>query len=75
MTKEEVRLSVPIPIDLHNKLEALIPRGLKASTVRTLLELLIQAQIDDPSGEHIVMAIVHGKCKLTRSNFEQETTV
>ena len=70
--EEEVRLSVPIPQELHNKLDALIPWGLKASVVRSLLELLIKAQIDEPA-EHVVMDLVHGRCKLQRSKIEQET--
>jgi hypothetical protein len=74
--KDEVRLSVPIPRDMHTKLEVLLQWGLKAPTVRMLLQLLLDAQ-KEAGNRYILTDLIEGRCKLIRtetqirSNFEQ----
>lgn len=65
MTEIWVRLSVPIPKDLNDKLNILLQWGLKASAVRMLLQLLIDAQ-REAGNEYIITDLVEGRCKLVR---------
>lgn len=64
--KDEVRLSVPIPMDMHEKLNLLFQWGMKAPAIRMLLQLLLDAQMED-GNQYIVTDLVEGRCKLVRT--------
>jgi DNA-directed RNA polymerase specialized sigma54-like protein len=67
---EDVRVSIPIPKDLNDKLNTLLPWGIKAQVIRELICLLISAQERD-SNSYIVQDLLNGHCTLMRSKFEQ----
>lgn len=57
-----VRLSVEIPEDVHNALNAVFSWGQKAEAVRSLLELLIREHVHN---KYIVTELLNGNCRLT----------
>lgn len=56
-----VRLSVPIPTQLNDQLARMFGWGQKAEAVRSLLELLLRAWIED---KKIVYELLNGNCKI-----------
>lgn len=65
--EEEVRLSVPIPKEINDKLNILLPWGLKAPAMRMLITLLLDAQRES-GNQYIVTDLIEGRCKLVRTN-------
>lgn len=57
--EETVRLSVPIPKDLANRLTKTIPHGLKANIIRNLMECL--ASLIEQKGRGMIILLHDGK--------------
>ena len=72
IVSDTVRISVPIDLDLHDKLHKLLPWGTKAEVIRQLLVMLIEAQISEPE-TYIVQDLLRGNCKLVVQNLNRET--
>jgi len=67
---ELVRVSIPIPKELNDRLNHLLPWGIKAQVVRELILLLLKTQ-EREATRYIVQDLLKGNCQLTCSNFEQ----
>jgi hypothetical protein len=57
-----VRISFEVPKEVNDKLTAMCPWGTKAEAVRSLIEVLIEAQLKE--NVYIVQDLIRGNCKL-----------
>jgi formamidopyrimidine-DNA glycosylase len=59
-----IRLSVPIEREVNDKLLALLPWGVKAQVIRSLIKLFIDTQIEHGENRWIAEDLIKGRCKL-----------
>lgn len=57
-----IRISFEIPKDVNDKLTAMCPWGTKAEAMRSLIEVLIAAQLSE--NVYIVQDLIRGNCRL-----------
>lgn len=63
------RISISLPEDMHEKLNRMLPWGVKSQVLRELIATLIKAQ-ERNQNHYIVQDLLEGKCELC-SKFEQ----
>jgi len=59
-----VRLSVPIDRGLNDQFAGMMPFGLKAQVIRSLVELVIKTQQDLGTKTYLIHHLINGECKL-----------
>ncbi len=72
MTGDTIRLSVPVEIELNDRLSNYLIPGTKAAIVRALLNLLLDTQKNYPN-QHICEALLRGQVKMSVQNLNKES--
>lgn len=67
MDEQYIRLSVPIERDINAKFASVLPRGLKAQVVRSLVELFIETQLELGEEVYLAQALIKGRVKLVQN--------
>jgi len=57
-----VRISISVPEEVNNKLNAFLPWGTKAEVIRALIDTLIRTQ--SVSNRYIMQDLIDGRCDL-----------
>jgi hypothetical protein len=65
MDAEIIRLSVPIEREINARFASVLPKGLKAQVVRSLVELFIETQVELGDDVYLAQALIKGRCKLS----------
>lgn len=68
MDEKTIRLSIPIGRDINTRFAAVLPPGLKAEVVRSLVELFIETQIELGDDVYLAQALINGRVKLRVQN-------
>lgn len=68
MDEKTIRLSVPIDREVNARLSALLPYGVKAQVIRSLVTVFIEAQEEYGDSRWIAEDLIKGKCKLVVQN-------
>jgi len=66
--EKTIRLSVPIDREVNAELSALLPYGVKAQVIRSLVTVFIDAQKKYGENRWIAEDLVKGRCKLVVQN-------
>lgn len=68
MDEKTIRLSVPIDREVNAELSALLPYGVKAQVIRSLITLFIEAQKEYGENRWVAEDLIKGRCKLVVQN-------
>lgn len=64
MDEKTIRLSVPIDREINDKLAAILPHGLKAQVVRSLVELFLDSQKELGADVFLAHALIKNRVEL-----------
>lgn len=68
MDEKTIRLSVPIDREVNAELSALLPYGVKAQVIRSLVTVFIEAQNEYGKDRWIAEDLIKNRCKLIVQN-------
>lgn len=68
MDEKTIRLSVPIDRKVNDELAALLPHGLKAQVIRSLVTVFIKAQREYGEERWIAEDLIKNRCQLVVQN-------
>ena len=68
MDEKTIRLSVPIDREVNAELSALLPYGVKAQVIRSLVDVFIKSQKGYGEERWIAEDLIKGRCKLVVQN-------
>jgi len=72
--EKTIRLSVPIDREVNAELSALLPYGVKAQVIRSLVDVFIKSQKGYGEERWIAEDLIKGRCKLVVQNLNTSTT-
>ena len=73
MDEKTIRLSIPIDREVNAKLSALLPYGVKAEVIRSLVRLFIETQQKHGENRWIAEDLIKGRCELVVQNLNIPT--
>jgi hypothetical protein len=68
MDEKTIRLSVPIEREINTRFASVLPPGLKAQVVRSLVELFVNTQVELGDDVYLAQALIKGRVKLRVQN-------